>query len=535
MTDTRAQVLIAGGGPAGLGAAIELGRRGVRTCLVEPRITVDDGRPRAKTTSIRTMEHLRRWGLADRLRAAASMPVAWSQDVIFCTSLLGTELTRFCNAFGLHEGRSEHWAEAGQQVPQPIVERVLRKAVSELATVDVLVGHTVTAIDHDVAGVRATVSSADGSSSVVEADYLLGCDGAGGISRAAIGATYTGASGERPNLNIVFRAPELARRISLDPAVQYWIVSAEASGLMGRLDLEDQWWAIVQHADTRASGPAPEALVRSLIGGAADDLEVQVIATDRWVARMMLVDRYQSGRVFLVGDAAHLNPPWGGHGYNTCVGDAVNIAWKLAAVIQGWGGPELLRSYEAERRPVAAQTIADSAAQDRLLAPSFTDADNARLATALQAKRSEFHSEGLVLGYHYAGSPVIVDDGSPTPAHQLTTYHPSTRPGTRLPHTWLPDGRSLYDLLGEGFTLLRLSETADPAPLQRAAHIRGVPLTLLDLPELDLADRYGAPLLLIRPDQHIAWRGDATANAVRVIDTARGALTRRSPARGRRP
>lgn len=220
---------------AGLAAAIELGKRGVRTCLVEPRLTVDDGRPRAKTTSIRTMEHLRRWGLADRLRAAAPMPVAWSQDVIFCTSLLGTELTRFRNAFGLHEGRSEHWAEAGQQVPQPIVERVLRKAVSELAAVDVLIGHTVTSFDHDGAGVRATVSSGDGSSSVVEADYLLGCDGAGGISRAAIGATYTGASGERPNLNIVFRAPGLARRITLDPAVQYWIVSPGASGLMGLL------------------------------------------------------------------------------------------------------------------------------------------------------------------------------------------------------------------------------------------------------------------------------------------------------------
>jgi 2-polyprenyl-6-methoxyphenol hydroxylase-like FAD-dependent oxidoreductase len=515
------QVLIAGGGPAGLAAAVELGRRGIRTCLVEPRRTIDHDRPRAKTTTIRTMEHLRRWGLADRLRAAAPLPVSWSQDVIFCTALLGTELTRFRNAFGLYDGRSGDWAEPGQQVPQPIVERLLREAVSELSSVTCLIGHTVTAIEQDECSVRARVAAEDGTTDVITAEYLLGCDGAAGVCREAIGAAYVGSSGERPNLSIVFQAPGLAEKIPLDPAVQYWVVGPKVSGLMGRLDLDDRWWAIIQRVDTRTSEPDPQALVGSLIGSGQ---HVRVVGTDPWIARMLLADRYRSGRVFLVGDAAHLNPPWGGHGFNTSVGDAVNIGWKLAAVLQGWGGAALLDSYEAERRPVAAQTIADSAAQEKLLAPSFADRlltgdGHAEVAAALRAKAGEFHSEGLVLGYHYADSPAVVDDGSPIPPHTPLRYHGSGRPGARLPHAWLPDGRSLYDLLGEDFTLLRLGGAESPA-FERSA--RRVPLTVIDLTRISVPERYGAPLVLIRPDQHVAWRGTDDADADRVLDVVRG-------------
>lgn len=214
----------------------------------------------------------------------------------------------------------------------------------------------------------------------------------------------------------------------------------------------------------------------------------------------------------------------------------MDIGWKLAAVLQGWGGAELLDSYQSERRPVAQQIIAGSAAQDRLLAPSFADPAllgdtpeagrrRARTAAALQAKAGEFHSEGLVLGQHYASSPVVVDDGSAIPPLVPRSYHGLSLPGARLPHGWLPDGRSLYDLLGDGLTLLLLAGDREPdrAAFAKEAAARGVPLTTVDLTGLVPRERYGAPMLLIRPDQHIAWRGADGARAGDVLDVVRGA------------
>jgi FAD binding domain/Aromatic-ring hydroxylase, C-terminal len=256
--------------------------------------------------------------------------------------------------------------------------------------------------------------------------------------------------------------------------------------------------------------------VRSVVGA---DIDVEVLAIDPWSARMLLVDHYRGQRTFLVGDAAHLNPPWGGHGFNTCVGDAVNIGWKLAAVLQGWAPPSLLDTYEIERRPVAERTIAAAANQEAFLAPSFATADldadddagiqlRAELARRLEVKHSEFHSLGLVLGYDYRDSSVVVADGQPLPEPKLDTFVPSAHPGARLPHAWLPDGSSIYDHLGEGFTVLRMSPHRDATPLLDAAQRQSVPLTLLDLSFTpQLRQSYGADLLLIRPDQHIAWRG----------------------------
>jgi hypothetical protein len=300
---------------------------------------------------------------------------------------------------------------------------------------------------------------------------------------------------------------------------------------MGRLDLDGTWWAIVQGIDTTA-GVDPVALVRALAGA---EIDVEVLATDPWSARMLLADRYRGERIFLVGDAAHLNPPWGGHGFNTCVGDAVNIAWKLAAVVQGWAPVALLDSYEAERRPVAERTIAAAGAQEAFLAPSFADpvlddegptgqALRARVAEAVQVKDPEFHSLGLVLGYDYTGSPVVVPDDEPSPEQSVTEYRPSAHPGARLPHAWLPDGSSLYDLLGEGFTLVRLAPGPSECPLADAAARAGVPLRVVDLAHLPrLRPRYGADLVLVRPDQHVAWRGSSCTDAAALLARVTGA------------
>jgi 2-polyprenyl-6-methoxyphenol hydroxylase-like FAD-dependent oxidoreductase len=527
-------VLIAGGGPSGLAAALELGRAGVDCRVLEPRIGVHTDRPRAKTTSARTMELLRRWGLADRLRSRAPLPVSYAQDVVFCTRLTGRELTRFRNAFGLYPERREEMAECGQQVPQPLVEEVLREAVTAEPAVELRLGERLEAAEETAAGVRARVAGADGSVRTVTADYLLGCDGSGSTVRTAMGARYQGGSGRLPNLNITFSAPGL-HRAACAQAVHYWVVGRRPGGIIGPMDLDRTWWAIAHGVGEQDRDADPEQLVRALLGPAADAIPIQVLATDPWSARMLLADRYRSRRTFLVGDAAHLNPPWGGHGFNTCVGDAVNLGWKLAAVLRGWGGPALLDSYEAERRPVARHTIDGAGAEENRLARAFTDplldedgpageAARAAMAERLQSKHGEFHSLGLVLGYHYAGSPVVVDDGSPVPPHRPREFAPTARPGARLPHCWLPDGGSLYDRLAEhGFTLLRADPAADASGFADEAAARGLPLSLLDLPPGVDAARWGAaPLLLVRPDQHVAWRGTDGTRAGAVLDAARG-------------
>ena len=309
-------------------------------------------------------------------------------------------------------------------------------------------------------------------------------------------ARFVGRSDSRPNFNVVFRAPGLETH--LGPAVQYWVVGGRTSGLIGRLDLAGIWWAGFPSIDAAYGTAHASELIDGLIGAPS---EHKVLATDPWTARMMVSDSFSSGRVFLVGECAHVNPPWGGHGFNTSVGDAVNIAWKIAAVEHGWAPAELLASYSDERRGVVEQTVASAASNMPALAGDLSvDA-----AAIQRAKRPEFYSLGLVLGYSYAGSRVIQPSARPDPAADTTTYTPAADPGARLPHAWLPDGSSLYDHLGRGFTLLGPVHDRPVAVAGLADHARslGIPLALCEPPE-------GYPwhdeFLLVRPDQHIAWR-----------------------------
>ena len=503
-----APVVVAGGGPAGLAAAAELDLHGVAVIVIEPRTEVSHRRPRAKTTSIRTMEHLRRWGLAHALRAAAPLPVAWSQRVTFCESLSGRRITDFDNAFGLTTGRDDRFAESGQQVPQPVVEDVLRRHLSGRPGVELHLGHALRAIEQDAGGVTATVTGPDGQPERIRTRYLLGCDGAAGISRDGIGARYAGRSDPRPNFNVVFRAPGLDT--PLGAAVQYWVLpgagrgQGDTAGLIGRLDLHGLWWAIMPGIEAADGEARASQLITGLIGSRAAH---EVLASDPWTARMLIADSFADRRVFLVGESAHVNPPWGGHGFNTSVGDAVNIAWKVAAVERGWAGPGLLASYEPERRGVAEQTVASAESNMRSLAGDLP-AD----AAAIQAaKRAEFHSLGLVLGYSYADSAVIQPGGDARGGGadpDVSCYRPAALPGARLPHAWLPDGSSLYDHLGTGFALVG-RDGAAAAALAARARRRRIPLRVVEPPA---GYPWQEEYLLVRPDQHIAWRADDPAS-----------------------
>ena len=321
--------------------------------------------------------------------------------------------------------------------------------------------------------------------------------------REQIGARYVGHADPRPNFNVVFRAPALDTH--LGPAVQYWVLGAAVPGLLGRLDLHGTWWAILPGIDAGYGAAHAAELITGLAGG---PVELELLASDPWTARMLVADRFADGRVFLAGESAHVNPPWGGHGFNTSVGDAVNVAWKIAAVEQGWAPASLLDSYEPERRGVIEQTVASAAANMRSLARDLPRDERAIQA----AKRSEFHSLGLVLGYSYAGSPVIQPAPNPVAPH-LVTMRPrrehatsrtprrargcrtrGCRTGPRCMTGWVP---------GSPCSGPPVPATPAVAVLADRARRRGIPLEVLRAPP-DYP--WGREFLLVRPDQHIAWR-----------------------------
>lgn len=392
-------------------------------------------------------------------------------------------------------------------------------------------GRQVTGLEQDDGTVRVAVADEVGGRSVVSAEYGLGCDGPRSAVRDAIGAAYVGEHALRPNFGMVFHAPELLERTAHGPAVQYWILNRIAPALMGPIDLLGTWWIIAFGVD-RATG---ERDARAIIDGAAGTpIQAAVLSHDPWTARMQLVDRARDRRVFLAGDAAHLNPPFGGHGLNTGIGDAVDLGWKLAAVLAGWGGPSLLDSYEAERRPIQTRVIAAAAANNRVLATDLLDDDadapgergeRARANADLRiqaAKRAEFHALSLVLDLAYEQSPVIAADGPGLVLGDDDDPVTEARPGARLPHAWIGPGRSIHDELGAGMTLVALQDGPFEG-LERVADERGVPLRVVRQ-DSALRDRYGAALMLVRPDQHVAWCADRMPDDVAgLIDQARGA------------
>ncbi|HLH58080.1 MAG TPA: FAD-dependent monooxygenase [Streptosporangiaceae bacterium] len=513
----RVPVLIAGGGPVGLAAATELNLHGIACAVLEPRQEVTWLRPRAKTVSARTMEHFRRWGLANTIRERAPLPVSWSQDIVFCTTLTGREITRFHDAFGLGLAGGGLVAEPGQQAPQPLIEEVLREAVREAHYPSLFPGWRVTGLAQDGEEVRVAAEDANGRRATIAAEYVIGCDGARSVVREAIGARFEGNSGGKRSVNVTFRAPGLAHLVPHGPAVQYWVLNPAQGGLIGRLDLADTWWCIANGVGQTAGEAHAAAIVHAMTG---TDLPIEVLATDAWTARMQLADRYGRGRVFIAGDAAHQNPPYGGHGFNTGIGDAVNLGWKLAAVLNRWAPTALLDTYHSERRPVGAETIAEASRNMSTLAPELadprlmgTDEEFAAVLPSVReavqrTKHREFHSLDLVLGYAYPDSPLTVNGA-----------------GERLPHRWIGPGDSLYDHLGNGLTLIRCDYPgygAADGGLVAVARALAIPLTVLDLTGDGWAEHFGAGMVLVRPDQHVSWLGDRIDDALKLLRAAVG-------------
>jgi FAD binding domain-containing protein/aromatic ring hydroxylase-like protein len=375
-----------------------------------------------------------------------------------------------------------------------------------------------------------------GAGSTLRAAYLVGADGAHSTVRELLGIAMQGQGALAPNLNVIFRAPTLAALHDKGPAIQYWMVNGEAPAYLGPMDGHGLWFLI---APRLPGGIDPgrvdaKALVRRACGL---EFDMEIVHADPWTAHRLIAERYGKERVFLAGDACHLHPPSGGHGMNMGIGDAVDLGWKLAATLQGWGGPTLLDTYGLERKPVH-QRVIDAAVESYALVGSElvredierrgATGDRVRKEVGeliLKHKLPEFRSLGLVLGYRYSNSRIIVPDGTDPAPEQVTEYRPSAHPGCLAPHLWLKDGSSLYDHFGPGFTLL-LGEKAriDPAAgMKEAAAAKGIPLELVPVAEPGFRELYGADLALVRPDQHVAWRGERLpGNGLALLDRARG-------------
>ena len=524
MTDDReTEVLIVGAGPVGLAAAIELGRRGVRCTVIERNDRVGYS-PRAKTTNVRTREHLRRWGIADALRQASPISPDRPCTVIFATRMNGPVLARIENALNGGQERSNLYSEEAQWVPQYVLEDVLRRCAQSLPGVAIHFETVFQSFDQTADQVVSRVRDVRSGRDIdIRSAYLIGADGARSPVRDAIGAAMVGDQAYSRNYSIIFKAPDLDARQVHGPAIMYWMINEEVPSLLGPMDEDGLWFFMA----TQLAGDVDPAsvdgvdLIRRATG--LRDLAIDIVGTDLWLAHRLVADCYSRGRVFLAGDACHLHPPFGGFGMNMGIGDAVDLGWKMAARLSGWGGDKLLASYEQERRKVHERTMAEavfnySLASNQLVRPGLEEPGLVGAATRREVgdiieatKVREFKTLGIVLGMRYEDSPIVVPDGSEPPADHFTLYVPSAHPGCLAPHLWQADGSSLYDHFGDWFTLLVTDGDLKSAERFVAVASRAdIPFKALALHDGRLRGRYGARFAIIRPDQHVAWRGDVT-------------------------
>jgi 2-polyprenyl-6-methoxyphenol hydroxylase-like FAD-dependent oxidoreductase len=523
-SELDAPVVIAGAGPVGLVLALELSHHGIRSILVERRPATTTF-PKMDVTNARSMELLARLGLADLVRSVG-VSEQYSFDVIFCSSLAGREFARW-RLPSVDQMRTEIAsrpdgstpAEPWQRTSQAHVEAALMQRCLADELIDVRRPWRVATVEQDPDVVSTMIVHGDtGEECVLRSAYVVGCDGARSQVRASLGIEQEGAEAVAALALVHFRSRDRER---LQAHGQFWHVYFATGGVLIAQDEHEVW---TLHAmlppDTQPGSIDPVALVHQVCGVPVQVDEV--LEHTLWRPNVLVADGYGSGRVFLAGDACHQVIPTGGYGMNTGLGDAVDLGWKLAAVLDGWGGEALLDSYEVERRPVALRNrdwsfrnlsvhlqVQDRA--DVALIEEDSDAGarhRAELEAFLTENSGENTSAGIELGYCYSGSPVVASDGVEPPELDPLAYQATTLPGVRAPHVALPDGRSILTWFSDGFTLVDHG-ASDIERLLDAAQALGIPMRHLALdPNAQSARVYERRLVLVRPDGHVAWRGD---------------------------
>jgi 2-polyprenyl-6-methoxyphenol hydroxylase-like FAD-dependent oxidoreductase len=539
-------VLIVGAGPVGLTLAIDLAWRGIDVTVVERRAPAAPPEPKCNHVAARTMEIFRRLGIAEKIRNAG-LPADYPHDISYRTSFTGQELARIhipCrqDRFTATDGPDCNWPtpEPPHRINQIFLEPILFEHAAAQPRIRIVNRTSVEDVVVEDNSARANLRDLDtGVVTTVICRYLIGCDGARSIVRKAIGAELSGDAVVQRVQSTYIRAPGLIDRQSSERAWGTGSINPQRSGMVYAIDGRERW--LVHNYMRPGEGDFEEVdrdtCLRTILG-VEGDFKYEILSKEDWYGRRLIANKFRDRSAFIAGDAAHIWVPYAGYGMNAGIADAMNLSWLLAAHLNGWGGPSILDAYEAERWPITSQVskFAMSHAEAEIrrrgaVPPDIEDAgpqgqrvrdEVGRLTYEINVQ--QYACAGLNFGTYYDASPIIAYDGAQQPAYTMNHYTPSTVPGCRTPHFSRADGSSLYDAMGPEFTLLRFDSGVDALALEAAAQSRGVPLRVLDLERPDGAGYEGHSLVLSRPDQHVAWRGDRLPNdPTGLIDRVRGA------------
>jgi len=515
MADMTAPVVIVGGGPVGIGLAIDLGLRGVDVIVVE-RHLAPQPIPKGQNLTQRTMEHFYVWGAEDALRAARTIPRDYG---IGGMTAYGTLLGDYHHDWLQRELVRPFYFTDNERLPQYATEAVLRRRAAEIDGVELLFGWTCTALRQDADGAEVDIVDRAGQTRTLRANFVVGCDGSRSLVRKQAGITQTRSDHDRLMVLLVFRSTGLHEQLARYPGKSFYnVLHPELEGywkFFGRVDLGSTWFF---HAPVPADTGRDNFDFKGLLheaAGAEFDIELEHIGF--WDLRFAVADDYRKGRVFVAGDAAHSHPPYGGYGINSGLEDAVNLSWKLAAHLKGWGGADLLDSYSAERQPVFASTARDFIEQSIFADRDFLRAhdparDRADFEAAWRERQSGARAEVNAFEPNYEGSPIVWGPlGAASSA--IGNHADVARAGHHLTPQPLSSGRNVFEALGKGFTLIAFdADDAASRFVQAAAELR-IPLEVVSDTDTDSRDKYAARLILVRPDQFIAWVGDDVSDA----------------------